>query len=215
MAGDEPAAEKTMSLATHWDRQYQGCRPIWDSDRPTTEVVHTVEHEGIRPCRMLELGCGTGTNAVWLARRGFAVTAIDVSPAAILRARDRAVRANVAVRFLLGDLREMRPRGGPYDFFLDCGCYGAVQLGDAPGYVEALRRLTRPGSLGLVLTGNDREPEDPEGPPALSDQRLRHDVEEFFEIVRLREFRFDADQGNGKRYLGWSCLLRRLAGEHG
>jgi SAM-dependent methyltransferase len=201
-----------MSLAPHWDRQYRRGRPVWDSDRPTSELVRTVEVEDIRPCRALKLGCGTGSNAVWLARRGFAVTAIDVSPVALLRARDRALRANVAVRYLLGDLRDMGPRGGPYDFVVDCGCFGAVQLADAPGYREALRRLTRPGSLALVLTGNDHEPEDPAGPPALSEATLRQELGELFDVVRLREFRFDAEQGRGKRYLGWSCLLQRLGG---
>jgi SAM-dependent methyltransferase len=202
-----------MSLTTHWDRQYRRGRPVWDTDQPASELVRTVEVEHIAPCRTLELGCGTGTNAVWLARRGFAVTAIDLSPVALLRARDRAARANVAVRFLLGDLREMRPRGGPYDFVLDCGCFGAVQLGDTPAYLEALRRLTRPGSLCLILAGNDREPEDPRGPPVLSAARLRQEFSELFEVVRLREFRFDADVGDGKRYLGWSCLLRRRESE--
>jgi SAM-dependent methyltransferase len=207
------AGEERMALLMHWDRQYRGCRPIWDSDQPTSELVRTVEEEAITPCRTLELGCGTGTNAVWLAQHGFAVTAIDVSPTAILRARDRATEAHVAVRCLLGDLRDLRPREEPYDFFVDCGCFGAVQLRDSAGYLEALRRLTRPGSMGLVLTGNDHEPEDELGPPVLSEKQLRAYFSECFEIVRLREFRFDAHQGAGKEYLAWSCLLRRPAGE--
>ncbi len=198
-----------MSLLTHWDRQYQGNRPIWDSDQPTSELLRTVEAERIRPCRTLELGCGTGTNAVWLARQGFAVTAVDISPAAILRARDRAARAHVCVRFLLGDLRQLRPTGGPFDFLVDCGCFGAVQLVDAASYVEALRRVTRPGSVALLLTGNDGEPEDPHGPPVLSGQRLLDIFQEHFDTVHLRAFRFDAHQGAGKRFLGWSCLLCR------
>jgi SAM-dependent methyltransferase len=202
-----------VSLLTHWDRQYRAGWPVWDSDRPTSELARTVEEERIHPCRTLELGCGTGTSAVWLARRGFAVTAVDHSPAAILKARDRAARAGASVRFRLGDLRQMRPTGGPFDFFVDCGCFGAVQLADAPGYVEALRRVTRPGSVGLVLAGNDHEPEDPQGPPVLPAGRFEESFGEFFDVVRLRAFRFDADQGAGKRYLGWSCLLRRRGGQ--
>jgi SAM-dependent methyltransferase len=201
-----------MSLFEHWDRQYRAGRPVWDSDRPSSELVRTVEAEHIRPCRTLELGCGTGANAVWLSLQGFPVTAVDVSPTAILRAGDRAARANVSVSFLLGDLRQMRPAGGPFDLFVDCGCFGAVQLADAVGYVEALRRVTRPGSVGLVLTGNDREPEDTVGPPVLSARRFNDVFGDLFDIVRLREFRFDAHQGAGQRYLGWSCLLRRKGG---
>lgn len=204
-----------MSLVTHWDQQYRHGRPIWDSDRPTEELRRTVEQEHVAPCRALELGCGTGTNAVWLARRGFTVTAVDVSPAAILTGRDRAAQAHVTVRFLLGDLRQLRPPRGPFDFFVDCGCFGAVQLADTAGYLDALRRVTRPGSLGLVLAGNDAEPETPDGPPVLSRQRLVDAFGDLFKIVRLRPFRWSADQGAGKRYLGWSCLLRRRGAYQG
>ena len=198
-----------MSLVAHWDRQYREGDPIWDSDRPTSELKRVVAGDRIAPCRALELGCGTGSNAVWLSRQGFDVTAIDVSPRAVERAVRRAADAGVAVRFLAGDLRDADRLGGPYDFFVDCGCYGAVQLGDRAGYFDAVARLTRPGARGLVLTGNDHEPEDAEGPPVLSGERLRADFGRLFEVLRLREFRFDPDQGNGKEYLGWSCLLRR------
>ena len=198
-----------MSLVAHWDRQYRQGDPIWDSDRPTSELKRVVLGDRLAPCEALELGCGTGTNAVWLAQQGFAVTAIDVSPSAIERARERAEKAGVSVRFLAGDLRDAGRLGGPYDCFVDCGCYGAVQLGDRAGYLDAVARLTRPGALVLVLTGNDREPEDAEGPPVLSEGQLRADFGRPFAVLRLRAFRFDAHQGNGKEYLGWSCLLRR------
>ena len=198
-----------MSLVAHWDRQYRQGDPIWDSDRPTSELKRVVLGDRIAPCRAVDLGCGTGSNAVWLARQGFAVTAIDVSPSAVERARERAEKAGVSVRFLAGDLRDAGRPGGTYDFFVDCGCYGAVRREDRAGYLDALARLTRPGALGLVRTGNDHEREDAEGPPVLSGEQLRVDFGRLLEVLRLREFRFDAHQGNGKEYLGWSCLLRR------
>jgi SAM-dependent methyltransferase len=215
------------SLTTYWDRYYRAGHPIWDSDRPTSELKRVVRQLPIHPCRTVELGCGTGATAVWLARQGFAVTAIDISPTAIRRARERAAAVGVrqdsnpvgwadrigilshGVRFVCGDLRGARWLGGPFDLFIDCGCYGAMRLTDAAGYLRALRRLTRPGTLGLVLTGNAREPEDEAGPPVLTEGQIRRGFGRLFDILRLREFRFDADQGHGKEYLGWSCLLRR------
>lgn len=198
-----------MSLQAHWDRQYREGEPIWDSDRPASELLRVVREEHIPPVAALDLGCGSGSNTVWLARQGFTVTGIDMSPAAIRRARRRAGRVGVAVRFVCGDLRNLSGVDGPFDFFVDCGCYGAVQLSDAPGYLAALERVTRRGALGLVLTGNDHEPEDEAGPPVLSAARLGADFGGLFDVVQMRAFRFDADQGNGKRYLGWSLLLRR------
>lgn len=197
------------SLAAHWDHQYRAGRPIWDSDRPATELKRVVAEARIAPCTVLELGCGTGANAVWLARQGFTVTAIDLSETAIAQAEERAAQAGVPVRFLVGDLRKDPKLDGPFDFFVDCGCFGAVQLADVPGYLRALEHLTRPGSLGLVLTGSDREPSDEEGPPEMSEETLHRDFRPLFDILHLRPFHFDPHQGNGKEYPGWSCLLRR------
>jgi SAM-dependent methyltransferase len=198
-----------MTLTTHWDRQYQEGDPVWDTREPSSEVVRTLTEFPIPTGRALEVGCGTGANAIWLAEHGFSVTANDVSPTAISRARERAARAGVDVRFLVGDLREPERLGGPFDFFLDCGCFGAVQRGDRDGYLRSLGQLTTAGAAGLVLSGNADEPEDDKGPPVLSADQMCAAFAGLWEIVRLLPFRFDADQGAGKRYLGWSCLLRR------
>jgi hypothetical protein len=73
-----------------------------------------------------------------------------------------------------------------------------------------LTRITAPGSLGLVLTGNARDPHEPgQGPPVVSAEELHAELEPVFEIVRLREFRFDTVEEEGAGFLAWSCLVRR------
>ena len=74
--------------------------------------------------------------------------------------------------------------------------------------MATLGRLTRPGALGLVLAGNAREPHDP-GPPVVSEEQISAELGSLFDIVRLREFRFDQVEAVGTRFLGWSCLARR------
>lgn len=64
------------------------------------------------------------------------------------------------------------------------------------------------GALGLVLTGNAGEPEEEVGPPVLEEREVRREFDGLFEILRLRAFRFDPTPW-GRRYLGWSCLVRR------
>src|SRR5436190_8223033 len=124
--GIERATAATSVLeADHWDVQYRSGPLPWDTGRPCAELARVLSDEAIRPCRAIELGCGTGTNAVWLAARGFAVTAVDLSRLAIRRAIRRAARAGVAVRFRRGDLRDRQELGGPFEFFLDRGCYHA------------------------------------------------------------------------------------------
>jgi SAM-dependent methyltransferase len=193
----------------HWDDQYQNADLPWETNRPCRELQRVVAEYHIRPCRALELGCGTGASAVWLAGRGFDVTAIDLSPVAITRARHRAAEAAVGVRFVTGDLTRPGLLKGAFEFFFDGGCFGPVRLADREGYFRTLRRVTRGGSLGLVLVGNAREPEAEEGPPVLRARDIARDWQGLFDIVHLREFLFDAPESHDKRYPGWSCLVRR------
>jgi 2-polyprenyl-3-methyl-5-hydroxy-6-metoxy-1,4-benzoquinol methylase len=89
----------------HRDVQYRLSALPWETDRPSAELARVLTYCDIRPARVIELGCGTGASAVWLAARGFEVTAVDISRLAIQRAIRRAARARVGVRFRMGDLR--------------------------------------------------------------------------------------------------------------
>jgi SAM-dependent methyltransferase len=196
-----------MSELERWQERYREGDTPWDSGRPSLELLRVVAEDGIVAGPVLELGCGTGTNAVWLACQGFEVTAVDLSPLAIERAERRAREAGVRVRFLVADLLDPPDLGGPYDFFFDRGCYHVVRRENAERYARTLERFTRPGSRGLVLTGNAREPHDP-GPPVVSEDEIRRELGGIFDIERLREFRFDVS-ATEPAFLAWSCLLRR------
>src|SRR5437879_3496719 len=126
-----------MSDAEHWDKRYREGESPWDTGRPSSELVRVVREEGIAPCRALELGCGTGASAVWLAQQGFDVTALDLSPMAIERAQHRADDAGVRVHFLAADVLQPLPElTGPFDFFFDRGCYHAVRRENVTAYLE-------------------------------------------------------------------------------
>lgn len=196
-----------MADIPHWEEHYRSGRPPWDTGRPSSELLRIVEAESIAPCRAIELGCGTGTNAVWLAERGFEVTAVDLVPLAIEQAINRAAKANVKVRFLSLDLLSLPDLGEPFDFLFDRGCYHAVRREDAAGYLNAVDHLLRSGARGLILTGNAKEPHDP-GPPVVTEEELRSELGSRFEIVGLSEFRFD-DPGMDFKPLAWSCSLRK------
>jgi len=93
---------------------YQWSLAPWDIG-PRPELVDLVHTGRLSPGRAIDLGCGTGSNAVFLAERGFDVTGIDFAPAAIAKARRRAVKAGVAVRFLEDDLTALRHDVGTFD----------------------------------------------------------------------------------------------------
>jgi SAM-dependent methyltransferase len=200
-----------MSDFARWDERYDKCDTPWETGQPSSELQRVLAERAIPPCRALELGCGTGANAVWLAQQRFEVTALDLSTVAIDRARPRADQAGVSVQFLVADvLNPPQDLVGPFDFCFDRGCYHAVRRGDVTAYLDTVRRVTRPGTLALVLAGNAREPHEP-GPPVVSEEQIRAELGRVFDIVQLREFRFDQVEAVGTRFLGWSCLLRRGA----
>lgn len=198
-----------MADLSRWNERYEKGDTPWETGQPSSELNRVLAEVPIRPCRALELGCGTGSSAVWLAQQGFEITALDLSPQAIEKARQRAEAAGVNVRFLVADVLNPPPElANPFDFFFDRGCYHVVRRDDPEAYVRTLCRLTGPKALGLVLAGNAREPHDP-GPPVVREEEIRKELGSHFDLVHLREFRFDPNDAVPMRFLGWSCLLRR------
>jgi SAM-dependent methyltransferase len=203
--------EKGMVEPNRWNERYKKGDTPWETGQPSSELQRVLAEAAIRPCRTLELGCGAGASAVWLAQQGFEVTALDLSELAVERARRKASDAGVRVHFHVADvLKPPTDLVGPFDFFFDRGCYHVVRREDVTAHLETLRRLTRPGTLGLVLTGNAREPHEP-GPPVVTEDQIRTELGGLFDVVQLREFRFDQVEAVGIRFLAWSCLLRRDA----
>ncbi|MGO9243181.1 MAG: class I SAM-dependent methyltransferase [Verrucomicrobiia bacterium] len=187
------------------DRYLRGETP-WDSGKPSEELLRVLGAGKLAGKTVMEFGCGTGTNAVELARRGFLVTAVDIAEPAIRIARDKARTAAVTIDFRVADVLKDE-LGGPYDILFDRGVYHCVRTIDLKRFQEFLRKSTRSGSWWLSLAGNAKEDTDP-GPPVVSEDDIRAELGPLFDIVELREFRFTRNKSDF-RPLGWSILMRR------
>lgn len=95
-----------------WDRRYAEVESLW-SARPNRVLV--AEVEALTPGRALDLACGEGRNAIWLAERGWDVTGVDFSQVAIAKARASAQRTGVHVDFVCADLLDYEPARGAHD----------------------------------------------------------------------------------------------------
>jgi SAM-dependent methyltransferase len=189
-----------------WNERYVAGQTPWDSGKPSKELARVLDGEKIQPCRAVELGCGTGTNSVYLASREFDVTGLDCSVTALEQAREKAKDAKVDVKFLEADLCRFHLDLEPFDFIFDRGCYHSVRRLDIAGFLQTLKRLSKPATRYLVLTGNANETG--EGPPRVHEHEIRIDLEGLFEIQFIREFRFEVpDPPQG--FLAWSCLMTR------
>lgn len=202
------SAELDPQLVERWDAAYRdGRRPSWETGRPSTELKRLVESGQLRPGRVLELGCGTGVNAVYLASAGFDVTAIDLAPTALGLARERAREAGVNVRWIQADVLNP-PDLGQFDLVFDRGCYHGVRRLNAARYAKLLAAWCRPGGKALILAGNANEARH-YGPPRVDETDLVNDFAAAFAFELLKEIRFDTADPNAQGALAWSVLLRR------
>jgi SAM-dependent methyltransferase len=132
--------------AHEWDARYSERDVLW-SGRPNGRLV--AEVADLKPGSTLDVGCGEGADAIWLARNGWTVTAIDISQVALGRAREAADLAGVNVEWICGDaLQIMLPTGS---FDLLSMQYPALPKAAGEGAVHALLDTVRPGGLLLAV----------------------------------------------------------------
>ena len=205
-----PAPEKPDPRSADgpdWDALYRLGTPPWDTGGPAAELVRVVEAGIVQPGQVLELGCGTGADATYLARHGFDVTAVDRSPTAIERARVRAEREGALVRFVLGDVFEFARSAEPFDLIYEAGFYHFIRQTALDQLLDLLWRVTRPGSKYFALIGRTGETAEG-GPPQVSEDDIHGELGRLFDFVDLRHFHFESPKRE-KGYLGWSCLMNR------
>ena len=103
------------------------------------------------PGRALDLGCGTGTNVVYLTKHGWEATGVDFSAAAIQQAQ-RKISRIASAHFIEGDVTKLRESGiqGPFDLVLDMGCYHALPACSRQAYVQEISAVMRPGAVLLM-----------------------------------------------------------------
>lgn len=198
----------------NWNERYSARDTPWDSGEPSQELQRVIREGHLKPGRILEIGCGTGTNAIFLAHNGFTVTAFDLSPLAIEQAKQKAAHAKTKIDFHVADLLKLPDFGSPFDCVFDRGVYHHMRSVDLLGFLHTLGRVTKPGSMYLTLAGNANEvrPEGAHGgPPQVYAHDLCKELQPLFDLVQLREIHFDGVMVDGRpiRPLGWSALSRR------
>jgi SAM-dependent methyltransferase len=132
-----------------FEGMYRLSRPRWDTGITPPEVVALVESSSSRG-RALDLGCGTGTNSIYLAQHGFDVVGVDFSSKAIEMAREKARQAGAAIDFHLGDVTNLDFLRAPFELVLDIGCFHILGAAQRMRYADNLARLTHPGSVFLL-----------------------------------------------------------------
>jgi 2-polyprenyl-3-methyl-5-hydroxy-6-metoxy-1,4-benzoquinol methylase len=123
----------------------------WESPSPVRALVALFDRPGFRPQRVLELGCGDGVNAVFMASRGCQVTAVDISPTALAMAREKQRKAGVDIQFVEGDVFALDLARESFDFVFDRGMFHHVQVFHFEDYKNLVAdRLVPNGHFHLI-----------------------------------------------------------------
>lgn len=191
-----------------WDKRYVDGELPWDSGKPDEHLSAVIEAYSIKPGKALEIGCGTGTNSIWLAQHGFEVTGMDISQTAIAKAGEKAAAAGVNCHLLVGDFMVDQVPGAPFDFVYDRGCLhvfeGVEELSRFASRVRGV--LTAEGTWHSLIGSTDGPPRDA-GPPRHSAADIVTAVEPHFEILELRSTTFDKEDHRNVR--AWVLVARR------
>ena len=147
-----------------WDARYTEAGLVWGS-APNRFVA--AETAGLAPGRALDLACGEGRNAIWLAEHGWRVTAIDFSGVAVERARHLAAERGVTVDFAVGDVLEAPLDRAAYDLVLLA--YLQLPASERACVLERAAAAVNPGGLFLLVGHDLRNCAEGHGGPRIPD----------------------------------------------
>jgi len=187
-----------------YNLMYRFGAPRWDTGITPPEVVAVIEGAAAASAgRALDLGCGTGTNVIYLAQHGWQAVGVDFSPAAIQQARKKA-RDTKGATFVEGDVSQLSHLGidGPFDFVLDIGTFHGLPARSRQAYVQEVARVTRSGGLFMIWAiAEARRPFLP-GVPNTQEKEIAERFGQDFILERV-------EHGKGRWMANWYTLRRR------
>jgi SAM-dependent methyltransferase len=152
-----------------FDSAYDGAPP-WEIGRPQDDVVRLAQRGGFKGS-VLDAGCGSGENSIYLASQGLEVLGIDRIPAAIDRARAKAAERSSKATFQVADALDLVKLARKFDTVLDCGLFHVFSDADRKKYVKGLAAVVKKEGTLHILCFSEMEP-GTEGPRRVSEREL-------------------------------------------
>jgi ubiquinone/menaquinone biosynthesis C-methylase UbiE len=194
----------------HFEQVYQDQAP-WDTGRPQPAIIRSAEAGQIRGS-VLDVGCGTGENVLYVAAKGHESWGLDFVPVAIERARSKAAQRGIDAHFLVGNALELNRLGRQFDTVIDCGLFHTFTDEERPVFVEGLGKVLRSEGLLYILCFSDEEP-GTEGPRRITQQEIRDAFHGIWKVKQIEPTRFESAGRPGRMSPGgpkaWLATIER------
>ena len=189
-------------------RRYREGNIPWYTGKPDYNLISIVENYPISKCKTLELGCGTGDNAIWLSQIGFEVLAFDLSEIAIDQARQKARKMGINVNFFIADFFKDKIEGAPFEFIFDRGVFHSFDKEDeGDQFARSVAEYLKDDGLWLSLIGSADETREGHGPPQRSAFNVVKAMEPYFKILSIKAGKFDSLDKIPPKI--WICLMQK------
>ena len=189
-------------LLSSWEDAYKAVPP-WDVGRPQPAFVELVRAGELNNGSVLDVGCGTGENALYLAEKGFSVSGVDLSNRAIAAARAKAAERKMKVDFREGNVLSLDFKDSTFDNIIDSGLFHTFPDDDRPVYAREVARVLAQRGKYFMLCFSEKEPTNWGGPRRVTRKEIEATFSLFFKINYIREALFATrfHSNGGKAYL--------------
>jgi SAM-dependent methyltransferase len=188
-----------------FEEAYAGTPP-WDIGRPQPELIRLAEAGAIKGA-VLDVGCGTGENALYLAGLKLEVWGVDSAPSAIRKAQDKAKARGLAARFVVHDALDLGSLGRTFDSVVDSGLFHVFSDAERPLFALSLAAVIRPGGTYFMLCFSERET-GAGGPRRVSQAEIRTTFGPPWRIDFIRAARFASHVDDEGRWAWLSSITR-------
>jgi SAM-dependent methyltransferase len=196
-----------------WNNRYLNSDTPWEDDGYSPEMIQLFTHFIKKESSVLEIGCGSGTNAMWLASEGYNYCGVDISEEAIRIATEKAKQNNIDANFIAADILK-NPPVEKFDAVFDKGClHGFTKECDRADFAAVIYESLNEGGFWINISGNKDNPDrdgsvEEYGFPRLKASDIIGAVEDRFQIHYMARCIYGSSE-EYTRFLGWACAFQK------